>query len=111
MRRELKLAVALAFLAAGLPARATNGMRMIGFGPVQTSMGGVGVGATLDASTVASNPAGMTEVGDRLDVGIGYFKPTVSHSAVGTPTGAPSPTPPSMIGADGRTVDSDRGGS
>lgn len=109
--RKMGALFVVACLAAASPAFATNGMRMIGFGPVQTSMGGVGVGATLDASTVASNPAGMTEVGDRLDVGIGYFKPTVSHSAVGTPTGAPPPNPPSMIAADGRTVDSDRGGS
>jgi long-chain fatty acid transport protein len=93
------------------PARATNGMRMIGFGPVQSSMGGVGVGATLDGSSIASNPAGISDLGNRLDVGIGFFKPTVSHEAVGTPTGAPAGFPQSMIAADGATVDSSRGGS
>jgi long-chain fatty acid transport protein len=106
MRKALT-AIALAF-AFSPSARATNGMRMIGFGPVQNSMGGVGVGATLDANAVVSNPAGITELGSRLDVGIGYFKPTVSHSATGTPTGT---TPASMIASDGKTVDSDRAGS
>jgi long-chain fatty acid transport protein len=101
----------VAALGIASPALATNGMRMIGFGPVQTSMGGVGVGATLDATSMASNPAGIVDLGSRLDLGIGYFKPTVSHSATGTPTGAPAGFPQSMIAADGATVDSDRGGS
>ncbi len=103
--------LAVTCLVIASPAYATNGMRMIGFGPVQNSMGGVGVGATLDASSIASNPAGITEVGNRLDVGVGFFKPNVSQSAVGTPTGAPPGYPQSMIAADGATVDSTRGGS
>jgi len=108
-----KLAAVLAALAAAYaaPAAATNGMRMVGFGPVQNSMGGVGVGATLDASSIATNPAGIADLGQRLDLAVGYFKPTVSYSATGTPTGAPAPNPPSMIGADGASVSSDRGGS
>jgi long-chain fatty acid transport protein len=107
MRKALTaIALAIAFSPS---ARATNGMRMIGFGPVQNSMGGVGVGATLDANAIVSNPAGITELGSRLDAGVGYFKPTVSHSATGTAT--PPGFPPSMIQSDGKTVDSDRGGS
>lgn len=109
--RKLAGLFTVACLAAASPAFATNGMRMIGFGPAQNAMGGVGVGATLDASSVASNPAGIVDLGTRLDVGIGYFRPAVSHQATGTPTGAPPPNPPSMIAADGATVDSDRGGS
>lgn len=109
MRKAMTaLAVAMVFSS---PARATNGMRMIGFGPVQDSMGGVGVGATLDGSSIASNPAGIADLGSRLDVGIGYFKASVSYDAVGTPTGAPPPNPPSMILNDGATIDSTRGGS
>ena len=42
-------------------ANATNGMRMIGFGPVQDSMGGVSVGLPLDAASVLTNPAGMSD--------------------------------------------------
>jgi long-chain fatty acid transport protein len=109
--RKIKGAVILACLAAAWPAAATNGMRMIGFGPVQGSMGGVGVGATLDGNSLISNPAGLPDLGNRLDVAIGYFKPTVSQKVTGTPTGAPPPNPPSMIAHDGQTIDSTRGGS
>ena len=73
--RMMRFAAALA-LAIATPAHATNGMRMIGFGPVQNSMGGVGVGATLDAASVLSNPAGMSELGGRVDFGATYFLPT-----------------------------------
>jgi long-chain fatty acid transport protein len=107
--RKIGAVFAVAALGFASPALATNGMRMIGFGPVQTSMGGVGVGATLDAMSIASNPAGLLDLGSRLDLGVGYFKPTVSHEAVGTPL--PAPFPPSMIAQDGKTIDSDRGGS
>jgi long-chain fatty acid transport protein len=111
MRRIIGAALVATGLLASGPAFATNGMRMIGFGPVQGSMGGVGVGATLDGNALATNPAGIADLGSRLDVAIGYFKPSVSHQATGTPTGAPPPNPPSMIASDGRTIDSDRGGS
>ena len=76
---------------------ATNGMRMIGFGPVQNSMGGVSVGLPLDAASILTNPAGMSVLPGRIDFGASYFKPSVDYKATG--------------GADGSTVDSDRGGS
>jgi len=85
-------------------AYATNGMRMIGFGPVQDSMGGVGVGATLDACTLLSNPAGITELDQQLDVAGAFFKPTVKYSATGI-------APGQIVANDGRSVDSSRGGS
>lgn len=56
---------------------ATNGMRMIGFGPVQDSMGGASVGVNLDAASVLTNPAGIQSMGGRIDFGASYFKPTV----------------------------------
>jgi long-chain fatty acid transport protein len=109
--RKLQGVVLMACLAMAGPAAATNGMRMIGFGPVQGSMGGVGVGATLDGSSAVTNPAGIADLGQRLDLAIGYFKPTVSQQVTGTPTGAPPPNPPSMILHDGGSVSSSRGGS
>jgi long-chain fatty acid transport protein len=78
---------------------------MIGFGPVQDSMGGVGVGATLDASSILSNPAGIADLGQRLDVGFSYFKPTVSYDATASMPGF------GLVANDGATIDSDRGGS
>jgi long-chain fatty acid transport protein len=83
------------FIAAN--AHATNGMRMIGFGPVQNSMGGVSVGVPLDAASILTNPAGMSFLSGRIDFGASYFKPSVEYKATG--------------GADGTTIDSDRGGS
>jgi len=98
----MRFAAALA-LAIATPAHATNGMRMIGFGPVQNSMGGVGVGATLDAASVLSNPAGMSELGGRVDFGATYFMPTVKYSATGIA--------PGIVANDGVTIESDRGAS
>ncbi len=66
MNRTLgTVALAIALLAS--PARATNGMRMIGFGPVQNSMGGASVAAPLDGATAVSNPAGLAELAPRVD--------------------------------------------
>lgn len=78
-----KFLVAVALLAA-TPAFAVNGMRMIGFGPVQSTMGGVGVGASLDAGTTVSNPAGMADLGGRIDFGASYFSATVDGSLFGS---------------------------
>jgi long-chain fatty acid transport protein len=102
LHRTSSLVAALALLVA-TPAQATNGMRMIGFGPVQNSMGGVGVGATLDAASVLSNPAGMSELGGRVDFGATWFLPTVKYSATGIA--------PGLVTNDGATLTSDRGAS
>ncbi|HET8725731.1 MAG TPA: outer membrane protein transport protein [Anaeromyxobacteraceae bacterium] len=104
-----KILVAAALAASASPALATNGMRMIGFGPVQNSMGGVGVGATLDSASVLSNPAGMSELGGRVDFGATWFLPTVKYSATGTDTGQPGPNP--FVNQPGVTLESNRGAS
>ncbi len=101
--RKIAAFLAVTCLVTASPAFATNGMRMIGFGPVQDSMGGVGVGATLDTSSLVSNPAGIVDLGTRLDAAAGYFKPTVSYSANGIA--------PPIVASNGATLDSSRGGS
>jgi long-chain fatty acid transport protein len=106
--RKLALPLAAACWVAASPAYATNGMRMIGFGPVQTSMGGVGVGATLDSAALVSNPAGIVDQDRRLDVGLGLFVPRPSYAATGTPV---PPGFPPFIAQDGRRVRTDRGPS
>ena len=73
------VAVAAALVAA--PAHATNGMRMIGFGPVQDSMGGASVAAPLDGATVVTNPAGLTALAPRVDVAGQGFMPNVKYKA------------------------------
>lgn len=87
-RFSLKLGIATAALAAAAPAAATNGMRMIGFGPVQNSMGGVSAAAPLDAATIVTNPAGMSALAPRLDLSGTAFAPTVKYDAAWTPDGA-----------------------
>ncbi len=77
--------LAAAVLLSAAPAAATNGMRMIGFGPVQDSMGGASVGAPLDSSTIVTNPAGMSALGMRVDAAGTYFKPTVKYTATDAP--------------------------
>jgi long-chain fatty acid transport protein len=64
-------------------AHATNGMRMIGFGPVQESMGGASVGAPLDSATAITNPAGLTGLPARADFGATYFSPDVKGTMSG----------------------------
>ncbi len=100
--RNLARLLAAVSLAVAFPASATNGMRMIGFGAVQDSMGGVGVGATLDACSLLSNPAGIADLGWRLDVGGSFFKPTVKYAATGSIP---------VMAFDGQSLDSNRGGS
>jgi len=108
MKRAAVAVAILASLAVAPAARATNGMRMIGFGPVQDSMGGVGVGATLDACSLLSNPAGIADLGQRLDAGGAFFKPTVKYSATGTAVPIPGVA---FVANDGASLDSNRGGS
>jgi len=91
-----RIALVAAMLLAATPAAATNGMRMIGFGPVQDSMGGASVGAPLDAATIVTNPAGMSALGARFDLSGTWFDATVKYTATG--------------GASGTEQESDRGG-
>jgi long-chain fatty acid transport protein len=103
-----KLGVLAVFLVLGAAstASATNGMRMIGFGPTQESMGGIGVAAGFDAAAMASNPALMSQLGPRLDLGVGYFKPTVSYDATAIPQMAGM-----AVNHDGQSFESSRGAS
>jgi long-chain fatty acid transport protein len=79
--------LAAALLLSAAPAAATNGMRMIGFGPVQDSMGGASVAAPLDAATIVTNPSGMSAVGTRVDLAGTWFAPTVKYTATGGASG------------------------
>lgn len=93
-RFSLKLGIAAAALALAAPAAATNGMRMIGFGPVQNSMGGASAAVPLDATTVVTNPAGLSALSPRVDLGATTFMPTVQYDAAWNmgPLGAGTPS-------------------
>jgi long-chain fatty acid transport protein len=96
--RKIAGLFAAALLAAASPAFATNGMRMIGFGPVQNSMGGAGVAAPLDAATVISNPAGLSALQRRADLAGTFFNPSVKYASdAGSGNSVSSDRSPSYI--------------
>ncbi len=84
--RVAAIAVALAIAA---PAAATDGMRVIGFGPIQNSMGGVSVAAPLDSSVIVTNPAGLSALDRRADVSGSVYTPTVKYDASYVGLGGP----------------------
>jgi long-chain fatty acid transport protein len=68
-----------AIMAAGLlvanDANATNGYFSHGYSIKNKGMAGAGVAAPLDSMVPATNPAGLTEVGNRFDLGLTVFSP------------------------------------
>ena len=90
-------------------AEATDGTRLTGFGPVQDSMGGVGVGATLDAACMISNPAGLADLGARVDGAISWLQTSASYRA--TESQLPSGFTGAVVGHPNATLDSNKGGS
>ena len=88
-RPALSLAVKLTVLAlASGPAAATNGYFAHGYGIKAKGMGGVATAMAHDTFGGANNPASMVWVGDRLDLGLDWFRPTRSaeRSGAGFPT-------------------------
>lgn len=77
MKRYKSKVLMLAVLAAGfgMPAHATNGYFLPGFGIRSLGMGGVGMALGGDALSSAANPAHLIHVGHRMDVGATLFNP------------------------------------
>jgi len=69
-----KLAVLPALLVPGL-ALATNGYFSHGYGVKSQGLAGVGIALPQDGLVAASNPAGTAFVGNRLDLGVTWFRP------------------------------------
>ena len=74
-RLLIGLCAVAASLAPGL-ALATNGYLSHGYGVKAQGMAGVGIALSQDALAAATNPAGMALVGDRIDFGTVWFRPT-----------------------------------
>jgi long-chain fatty acid transport protein len=85
-----KLAMALAVSGLVLPgiASATNGYFAHGYGMKAKGMAGAATAVTGDTFGGANNPATMVWAGDRLDVGVDWFRPIRSAER----TGATDPT-------------------
>ncbi|HSH84562.1 MAG TPA: outer membrane protein transport protein [Guyparkeria sp.] len=67
-RAILPLAIAAALAAPA--AQATNGYFKIGYGAKAAGMGGAGIAYAQDSLAPATNPAGLSLVGDRVDLGL-----------------------------------------
>lgn len=85
--REILLALMAGSALVPAVAGATNGYFSHGYGMKAKGMGGAGVAYPQDALAAATNPAGMAMVGDRLDLGVDYFRPIREATISGTPGG------------------------
>ncbi len=79
-----KIAALLAVAGLSTSAFATNGYFSHGYGIKAKGMAGVGIALPQDALAAATNPAGITSVGDRLDVGLDTFMPRRGMDMGGT---------------------------
>ena len=68
-------------------AHATNGYFAHGYGMKAKGMAGAGIALPQDSLAAATNPAGMVMVGDRIDLGLDWFKPTRGADIVGNGAG------------------------
>ncbi len=73
---KLTLALIAANLLAIPAAHATNGYFAHGYGVKSQGMAGVGIALPQDGLAAATNPAGTALVGNRLDLGVTYFRPS-----------------------------------
>ncbi|HEU4922165.1 MAG TPA: long-chain fatty acid transporter, partial [Burkholderiales bacterium] len=80
--RQTLLAVAAAAALAPLAAHATDGYFQHGYGMKAKGRGGASTAMTTDAFGGSVNPATMAFTGERLDVGLDWFRPDRSVSRV-----------------------------
>lgn len=103
-----KALLGLAVITASNATLATNGYFSHGYGTKNKGLAGGGVALTQDAMAAGTNPAGMVQQGNRLDMGAALFRPFRSYEA-DMPTGFNGyGGGAGLINGDGRTVDSDR---
>lgn len=83
-----KIAALLSVAGVAVPAFATNGMNMEGYGPVATGMGGASFAYDNGTAGLINNPATlslMTSGTSRVDVAVGGLHPNVTTKMSGMP--------------------------
>jgi len=70
-------------------ANATNGYFAGGYSIKNKGLAGAGVALPLDGMASSMNPAGITEVGDRVDLGLTIFSPRREYSVDRNPIAGP----------------------
>jgi len=93
-------AVAAAFALLATPALATNGYLSHGYGIKAMGMGGASIALPQDAIAAAYNPAGMAMIGNRVDFGLNWFRPTGREATI---VGSPAPFNNTSYDGDGTT--------
>jgi long-chain fatty acid transport protein len=68
-----------------LQAHATDGYFSHGYGVKAQGAGGVGIALPQDTLSIAANPAGLTTIGNRLDIGATWFRPVRDAEIEGSP--------------------------
>ncbi|MGD8589315.1 MAG: outer membrane protein transport protein [Chromatiales bacterium] len=81
MKKHLLILAILASLCVSLPAMATNGYWAHGYGPKSKSIAGACVAMSFGAMCAASNPASLSVVGNKVEVGAALFAPTRGFTA------------------------------
>jgi long-chain fatty acid transport protein len=84
MRKAIAAAAVVAALSPAA-AFATTGYFAHGYGMKAKGMGGVGIALPQDSLAAATNPAGMAFVGNRLDLGLDWFRPDRGAEITGSP--------------------------
>ncbi len=74
--RVFRLFVVVASAAVPMVAAATNGYFSHGFGVKNEALAGAGIAFSQDSLAIATNPAGLVDVADGLDVGLTLFHPS-----------------------------------
>ncbi len=81
------LCLSVVFAVASVPAFATNGMNLEGYGPIATGMGGASMAYDNGAAAVMNNPAtlGLMPQGNRFDLAVGLLGPDITVKMSGMP--------------------------
>jgi len=88
-RRGLtQVAASVLLLSVSLAAQATNGYFLHGVGQASQALGGVGVVLPESSLALGANPAAAAALGERIDLGLGWFGPRRSASIAGNAFGA-----------------------
>ncbi len=85
--KATKIAILIGALGLSASAFATDGYFSHGYGMKSKGMAGVGIALPQDALAAATNPAGMVMIGDRLDLGLDYFRPVRDAEITGNGAG------------------------
>jgi len=76
-------ALTFAVVLAAPAVHATNGMFSHGYGTKNKGLAGGGAALPQDAMIMATNPAGLVDVGERIDIGLAIFAPSRGYKTTG----------------------------